>query len=170
MRSKSPENRRRFENYWDEILYLYYKVLYWFYPVRSRARALRFSRRLERLLRLHKVESYVAKGQECWSLIYEVRGDLRNAIKHRRREISLIKRVRVLAPRVCGYEVADLCDRLELLAILYHEAGDLKRAIAALKESRMRSRRAGIKFDGEDLMRDYSLELKPGLASHQRRP
>jgi hypothetical protein len=160
MKATPPRSQRRFEGHWDEILYLYQKILYWFYPVRDRERAMYFSRRLARRLRESKIGGEAIKGQECWALIYEVQGRPASAIKHRKKEIDLIKRLLTIAPRIGGYRVEDLADRLELLAIVYHDAGQLSTAISTLEESRLRCRRAGIPFDGKDLLTDYCLEKK----------
>jgi hypothetical protein len=115
MINRYPQNRRKFLGEWDHILYLYDKVLYWFYERHCRARALHFCELLEHLLKLHAANHQAIKGEECWSLIFEIRGDLRNAIKHREREIRLIKRLQKIGKGTTGYQPSDLADRLDLL-------------------------------------------------------
>jgi hypothetical protein len=58
------------------------------------------------------------------------------------------------------YGPADLADRYDLLAILYRDAGQLKKAIRTLWQSRELCELHGIKFDGKDLLRDYLAEYR----------
>ena len=53
------------------------------------------------------------------------------------------------------YSHADLSDRLDLLAVLYHDSGNLDKAISTLKESKQVCEKHGLKFDGVDLLQDY---------------
>jgi hypothetical protein len=53
----------------------------------------------------------------------------------------------------------DLADRLDLLAILYHEAGNPQQAIRILRQSQRLCARHGEAFDGADLLADYLEEL-----------
>src|SRR5437016_1175652 len=140
MRTKAIPNRHKFLNAWDEIEYLYHKVLYWFYPVRDRSKALRFCKRLKVLLAKVAANHEAVFGEECWSLLYEVKGDFAKAIKYRESEIKLIKHLWEISRGTPGediafqqYDASDLSDRLDLLAILYHDAGDLDRAISVLR-------------------------------------
>ncbi len=64
-----------------------------------------------------------------------------------------------------GYGVDALCDRLELLSILYHEWGEMDRAIVLLVESQRLCESAGLPFEGGELLRDYLVEREPGLAT-----
>jgi hypothetical protein len=56
------------------------------------------------------------------------------------------------------YGYGDLCDRLNMLAILYHDSGDLNKAVRILKEAKQLCQDHGIRFDSEDLLREYSEE------------
>ena len=60
---------------------------------------------------------------------------------------------------------ADLADRYDLLAILYYDAGQLKKAIKTLWQSRELCELHGIKFDGKDLLRDYLAEYQSTVAA-----
>ncbi len=157
MKRTPPGNRRSFEGDWDRILYLYDKLLHWLYGMHNRRRAVKFSAPLKSLLAA-RVGHTAIKGEECWSLVCEAEGDLPSAIKYRRSEIRLIKRLRKLMRHPPEYGPDDLADRYDLLAILYHDAGRLDSAIAALKESRKICSRARIRFDGAKLMKDYLRE------------
>ena len=108
-------------------------------------------------------------GAECWSLICEVRGDLAGAIAHREREIELIKRLHRISVNtpgrdfaLQGYDYSDWSDRYDLLAILYHDAGDIAKAIQVLKDSRRLCQRHGIAFDGAAQLREYLAEANGG--------
>ena len=165
MATKFPSTKRKFASEWDEIDYLYHKILYWFYPVRDRAKALKFSKRLESLLKRFASRHEAIFGEECWSLVYEVKGDLDKAIEHREREIKLIQRLWAISKDPpakeivrARYDASDLSDRYDLLAILYHERGDLDKAIQILIESKAICDEHGIRFDGKDQLREYLAE------------
>lgn len=98
------------------------------------------------------------KGEECWSLLYEAQGDLRSAIRHRKNEVRLIKRLLSSKPRVHDYGPGDLVDRLMLLGILYHDSGLIHQAIAALREAKRICQSHRIKFDADDLLKEYSVQ------------
>ena len=165
MKTETLQTRRKFQGVWDEIDYLYIKILHWFYERGDRRKALPYSDRLEALLEKTPDAHGAIFGEECWSLICEVRGDLTAAIAYREREIELTKRLirsAVNSPNrayiLQNRDYSDLSDRLDLLAILYHDAGDLGKAIQILKDSRRLCRRHKIPFDGEDLLCDYRAE------------
>ena len=165
MKTDIPATRRKFADVWDEIDYLYHKLLYWLYDQGDPAKAKPFAERLERLLARAPSSRGTIRGEECRSLICELKQDLPGAIKHREEEVRLIERLHQLA---CDspswhyvqsqYDARDLSDRLDLLAILYHDSGDLEKAIGTLQESKQLCKREGILFDGEDLLQEYRTE------------
>src|SRR5205807_9901090 len=113
-----------------------------------------FALRLERLLKKASPHHETILGEECWSLIYELKGNYKKAIRYRENEIRLIERLQELARGKANgqvilgrYDYADLCDRLELLAVLYHRAGNLDKAVTVLQECEELSRRSKISFD-----------------------
>ena len=78
-------------------------------------------------------------ARECWSLLYEVKGNLPKAIQYRESEIKLIKHLWEISRGTPGeefvfqqYDASDLSDRYDLLAILFHDAGHLDKAIQIL--------------------------------------
>jgi hypothetical protein len=167
MRTKTPPSRRKFTGVWDEIDYLHHKVLHWFYGRGDRRKAVPFADRLERLLDATPEGTDTILAEECRSLIWELRGDLARATKHREKEVRLIRKLHELAvgsPQreaiLSYYDHSDLSDRLDLLAILYHDAGKLERAIEILRESKRYCAAHGIPFDGQDLLDDYQAEKK----------
>ncbi len=165
MKTEPPPDRRKFADDRDKDEYLYHKLLYWLYERHDAARARAFAERLARLLSRASRSDEAIVPEECRSLICEARGDLPGAIKHRENEIRLMKRLHAISRtspqredllRLHGY--GDLSDRLDLLAVLYHESGQQDRAIATLQDSKRLCEESGIAFDGEDLLRDYVRE------------
>src|SRR6266404_5257258 len=105
----APEpTRRKFDGDWDRVLYCYYKALYWFYARRNRSQAAKFCRSLEPVLRRVANKHEAIRGEECWSLLYEIRGNLNKAISYRRSEIRLIKKLQRIMPKPKNYGPADL--------------------------------------------------------------
>jgi hypothetical protein len=97
--------------------------------------------------------------------------DYHRAIQHKEKEIELILRLREISIdtpsedyALQSYGIDNLCDRLELLAILYHDTGDLDHAIVLLAVSRRIAESAGFTFEGEDLLREYLDKRAPDLA------
>jgi len=173
MKTEPPLTRRRFAGVRDEMEYLYHKLLYWMYEQQDRARARAFAERLARLVTRADRDSIFP--EECRSLICEARGDLRGAIRHRENEVRLVNRLREISRntlhekdvfRLYGHE--DLSDRLDLLATLYHDSGDLEKAIATLRESEQLCRRHGVSFDGSDVLEEC-LKEKRNAALHNGR-
>ena len=165
MKTKSPPERHRFADEWDEIDYLYHKLLYWLYERGSAERARQYADQLERILPKADPQHEAILGEECWSLLHEAKGDMRNAIHHRQNEIRLIRRLydisqgksyQRIALKDYGYD--DLSDRLELLAILYHDSGQLEKALDTLEDAKKMCIDHGIPFDSENLLREYSEE------------
>ncbi|MCI0681396.1 MAG: hypothetical protein L0Y71_04765 [Gemmataceae bacterium] len=152
--------KRKFSSIADEIEYVYQKLLHWFYPVRDPAKARRYASRLKRLLQRRKKVRPGIFTEECWSLVCEVEGDYLQAIRHRKNEIRLIRRLHSitskdqweLVSRFYGYD--DLSDRLDLLALLYDGIGQTDRAIKILRESKALCDRHGIPFDGEEILQE----------------
>jgi hypothetical protein len=144
--------------------YLYHKLLYWLYDRQDRRKARPFADRLGRLLRKASTGQDIFSA-ECRSLVAEAKGDLPKAIAHREEEIRRIERLHQITPGTPGeryvldrYGYDDLSDRLDLLAVLYHEQGDREKAIRVLEKSRALCKRRGIDFDGEDLLQEYLAE------------
>jgi tetratricopeptide (TPR) repeat protein len=165
----AANGHRRHAHEWHEITDLYHKILEAYYKDEDRRRALRYVPRLEGLLRRHDADHNAILGEECWSLSSELRGDLSAAIKYRRNEIRLIRKLWATLPGspkivheaiLADYGPTDLADQYDLLAGLYHDAGQLKKAIKTLWQSRELCELHGIKFDGKDLLRDYLSEYR----------
>jgi tetratricopeptide (TPR) repeat protein len=104
-------------------------------------------------------------GEECRALIHEAKGNVQNAINHREDEIRLIRRLHKISRNSPGeafafgqYGFSDLRDRLELLAVLYHDSGQLAKALSALEEAKQLCLDHDIPFDAEDVLREYSEE------------
>jgi len=165
MKSKPPADRRKFGGEWDEINYLYDKLLYWLYEREDAARARPYADRLAQLLPKADPKHEGIFSEECWSLLYEANADLPKAIQHRENEIRKMRQLHEIArssPRqalvfkCAGY--GDLSDRLDLLATLYHASGQLDKAIATVLESKRLCKQHRIPFDGEDMLEEYQEE------------
>src|ERR1043166_6342025 len=66
MSDESPPTRHKFAHEWDEIKYLYYKLIYWFYGRKDRRRPLQYGGRWEELLRAVSASHEAIRGEECW--------------------------------------------------------------------------------------------------------
>jgi tetratricopeptide (TPR) repeat protein len=167
MKDKAPPDRRKFADAAEEIQYLYDKLLHWLYGRQDVYRARPFALRLKRLLAKADPHPESIFSEECWSLVYEAERDYAKAIKHRQDEIRRIRRLHEISVdtpqqkdifQLYGYD--DLSDRLDLLATLYHAAGQLDRALETVQESKQLCKDHGIRFDGADLLRDYLEEKR----------
>jgi tetratricopeptide (TPR) repeat protein len=167
MKVKPPADRRKFANEWDEVGYLYDKLLYWLYQRQDARKTRPYAERLAELLPKADPDHEAILGEECWSLVHEANGNLQNAIEHRKNEIRLIRRLHELARKAPDpeavrkhYGYADLSDRLDLLATLYHASGNLDQAVGCLLESRQLCKKHGVKFDGKDILQEYLEEKR----------
>jgi hypothetical protein len=168
----APATRKRFDGDWDELKYLYQKILYWYFCRDDREEALKFRDRFEGLL--SELASRHPDGifiEECWSILYDLDRELHQAIEHREREIELILRLwrdsentPAREHTLHRYGVDAFADRLELLAILYHDSGNLESAIVRLVESKRLCEAAGLPFGGNELLTDYLDEREPRFA------
>ena len=166
MRKRLTVKERREARLWDAIRENYGQLLYWFYEQENRLKARPFARKLEALLKKVSPHHETVLGEECWSLIHELKGNYSEAIKYRENEIRLIERLQQLAAgRPNGhivlrrYDCADLADRLELLAVLYHHAGNLNKAVTVLQECERVCEQNKIAFDGQELLEEYLAEI-----------
>lgn len=168
MKSKPPPVRRKFAHAWDEIDYLHFRLLYWLYERADPAKARPYADRLQRILRKADPNHQVLLGAECRSLVCETKGDIRGAIEYREHEIRLIRKLWIISRgtpseefALQDYGPADLSDRLNLLALLYRENGELDKAIATLLESKQLCEEHGTRFDGEDILEECLEEKSP---------
>jgi tetratricopeptide (TPR) repeat protein len=130
------------------------------------ARTLALADHLEAALSEHGEKTIGAIfAKECRSLISEAKGDLDNAIKHREDEIRLIRHLHDISQHTPGetlafnqYGFGDLQDRLELLAVLYHDNGQFEKALSKLNEAKQLCLQHDLQFDAEDILREYSDE------------
>jgi hypothetical protein len=158
----------------DSLDRLYNQLVTWLYERQDIRRALPIAHRLKRLLSQFDPRPKSIFVEECRSLVAEATGDLQSAIKHREKEIRLIRRLHGTSQgtesegyALRQYDYADLSERLDILAMLYHAGGDLGKAIKTLRESRRVCASHRIRFDGEALLRDYQ-EEKRAIAPPRR--
>ena len=152
---------------WRKIDDIYHQLLHWSYDKQNLQRARPIAKRLERLLSEVTSDHQTILGEGAWSTVLECKGDLVGAIKHRENEIRLMKRLFQISSKAPDpkailkhYDFTDLSDRLDLLAILYHDAGNLEQAIKVLRQSKSFCENHGIPFDGKNLLQDYLAEQK----------
>jgi len=165
MRTKAPRAKSHRVQKWREIEDLYHKLLYWYYDRQDLKKARQVARQLEGRLSAATSDRRTILYKGAWSLVLECKGDLLGAIKYREEEIGLIKRllqISLKAPNPKAilkyYDYADLSDRLDLLAILYHDAGNLEQAHKILRQSKRLCEMHQLPFDGQDLLDDYLAE------------
>jgi hypothetical protein len=177
MKAEPPPDRRKFAHAWDEIGYLHDKLLYWLYHRGNVAKSRHYAARLAPLLSSVTSDHEAIFGEECWSLVYETKGDLPKAIVHRENEIRLIRRLYEISSgtrheevALNSYGYADLRDRLDLLAVLYHDSGHLEKALNTLRESRQLCRRHGVKFDAATILREYQHEKRDASRKTKKMP
>src|SRR5439155_19940829 len=102
MIAKRPADRRKFAGRWDEIGYLYDKLLYWLYQRGDAAKARPFAERLRAALRAAPDCRDGIFANECWSLVFETLGDVTKAIDYRENEIRLIRRLHAISRGTAG--------------------------------------------------------------------
>jgi hypothetical protein len=140
---------------------LYAQLLTAFYEKANRAQARTVAARLEKALAASPDAADSIRAEEIRSLLAELRGDLRQATESREAEIRKILELHSLTVRTPGwayvvrrYDLSDVSDRLDLLAVLYDRQGDVDRAIATLHESEQYCQAHRIPFDGQDLLEE----------------
>ena len=92
-RTKPPTTRRSFVNPWGQLDYLCKKIHYWLYIRDQKLRAARYAERLERILCDLPKNDIAIIREEGLALLCELRGKIREAVAHRRREIRLTERL-----------------------------------------------------------------------------
>jgi hypothetical protein len=159
MTSKLRTSRHRPTRPGDDVETLYLRFLRAFYEKGDRKAAEPIAARLEALMAERPDVAASIRGEEIRSLVAELRGDFVEAIHSREAEIRKILELHTLAKDAATrehvfrqYDYADVADRLDLLANLYAEQGELTRAAATLHESRQFCLSHGVPFDGQDLL------------------
>ena len=89
--AKGPSTRRRFRTAWGELQYLCDKIHYWLYTRKDKASARRYLGRLARILSELPENDRAILREEGLALLHELKGEMSAAIKHRQREIELMK-------------------------------------------------------------------------------
>jgi hypothetical protein len=159
-------NKKRLSG--SEFESLYQEFVAKFYQEGDRAHAEKLAVRLEKFLEASSEISESIRGEEVRSLIAELRGNFAEAIQSREAEIRKILQLHALTANTSSwdavsqrYDFGDVGDRLDLLAGLYDEVGQIERAIAVLMESKAYSAAHQIPFDGEDLLHELQQSRAP---------
>jgi hypothetical protein len=153
---------------WSDLLKLYLKILYWFYYRQQRSKAARFLPRFNKLLKELAPDHSAIRGEQCWSLYYEVKGNLIKAIQHKKNEIKLIVRFLKLRSGLTDYGPGELADAMVSLAILYADNSDFAKAVLHLHEAKDTCIRARLPFDADGLIEYYKTIKEKG--SNQNGP
>jgi hypothetical protein len=91
--TEAPSTKRKFANGWSELDYLCKKVHYWLYARKRKPKAMYYRDRLERVLNeLPKTEMAIIR-EEGLALLCELKGNIRESISHRMKEIRLMERL-----------------------------------------------------------------------------
>ncbi len=90
---KPPMTQRSFANLWGELEYLCKKTSYWLYIRSHRIRAERYLDRLNGVISRFPENELAIIRQEGLALLYELKGEISEAIVHRKREIQLMERL-----------------------------------------------------------------------------
>jgi hypothetical protein len=151
--------RRKFSGDWDRADYYYHKILCWFYVRRNRSKAARFCDALGPILKRVANKHEAIMGEECWSLIHEIRGDLAKAISYRRSEIRLVAKLLKISPKLDDWGPVDLANRWILLSMLYKDSNQLQKAIVSLKTAKRICAENQVRFGSADLLGEYEDEL-----------
>lgn len=154
---------------WRQIDGLYHDLLLAFYKRQDRTAARRIAPKLSKLIASHDPLCQTVLGASSRSLLAELQGDWWSAIVARKREIELIKRL--LDPKLPAGVASthrDISDRMDLLASLYWNAGDLHRAERTLLDSQRYCAEHRIKFDGADMLRELRGEMRASQQAAKR--
>ncbi len=126
--------------------------------------------RLERLLDAIPGADETVHAAEYRAVIAELREQWADAVKHRTREIELIRVLRELAPNEpprfrelileINYDEASLADRYDLLALALWYSGRPMDALDALGTSERMCNEAGVEFDGADIRAEIEDDLE----------
>ena len=129
-----PRIQRRFPTVWSELEYLCRRIHYWLYRSETpNSVAKRYVARLERVLKELPGNDMAILREEGWALLFELKGELRQAIGHHQKEINLIEKLhksversvqagdydKVMAKSICaGHDQAALRERQAILRSL----------------------------------------------------
>jgi hypothetical protein len=168
LKKKPPRGRAPTEEA-GAIESLYHDFLAALYDEADLPRARKLARRLEAIIRRDAAVADSIRGQEIAALIAELRGDHAEAIHCRESEIRKIFELHSISrdtPHwdyiLRQYDYSDISDRLDLLALLHAENGDLERALSVLRESQRFCAAHRVAFDGQDILDEIQTKRKGG--------
>jgi hypothetical protein len=159
----------------DESERLYHEILDALYERADVPRARKIAIQIDKMLATREDVRQSIRGDELRSLTAEARGDSATAIRHREGEIRKIFELHSMAINKPGWDYVlecygydDLSDRLDILASLYADHGDLDRAAEVIEESRRFCSAHGIPFDGEDVAQEIDQMRKASTPARRR--
>jgi hypothetical protein len=92
-RTRTPPRKKRFRTPWGELQYVCKKIHAWLYQRKERPSARRYLPRLERILAALPPNDMAILKEEGLALLHELKGEIKEAIKHRQREIQLMEKL-----------------------------------------------------------------------------
>jgi hypothetical protein len=175
MSAKTRMNGTNAASSHQDVETLYLKLLKRYYEEGDREKAKPLADEIEALLAASPVEAHSIRGEEIRSIIADLRGNLAAAIQSREAEIRKILELQTRTLNTPHwsfisqhYGFSDVSDRLDLLAILYDQSGELDRAIATLQESKDYCALHSIEFDAQDLLTEL-LQSRSAAATRAKR-
>ncbi len=88
-----PKTQRKFGTIWGEVHYVCRRIHHWLYVRNSPSTAKRYLSRLEGLLKKLPENDLAIVREEALALLYELKGQKHDAMRHRKREIELTERL-----------------------------------------------------------------------------
>jgi hypothetical protein len=166
MATRTLQRRPKKNGTANQLEEIYLDFLRAYYEEGNQAQAKKIATRLSAALAAHPEFADSIRAEEIRSLLAELRGDFTDAIRSRESEIRKIFELHSLAlytPSQAAvlrqYDFSDISDRLDLLAVLYADQGDLDRAVRTLRESKLFCAAHRISFDGQDLLSELERKL-----------
>jgi hypothetical protein len=86
-----PRTRKKFGTIWGELDYVCKRIHYWWYIRKDKTSARRYLSRLERILPEVPENDLAIVREEGLAWLYQLRGEISRALKHRQREVELME-------------------------------------------------------------------------------
>ncbi len=91
--SKPRKTQKKFATVWSELEYLCGKIHHWLYERCDKSSAKRFQSRLSEVLTKLPENDLAILREEGLALLHELKSEIAQAIRHRKKEIRLIERL-----------------------------------------------------------------------------
>jgi hypothetical protein len=142
-----PPTRRRFSTPWDCIKYNLDKLEYWLDCRKDRARAKVYANRLRALLAKHDPDEEALLGSLGRAAIASFDREYDEEIHYAEQGIQRLIKVSQWGIACPGYDWSDVVDWMSILALLYSENGDNKKALAVAQRCKKLADKHGVDYD-----------------------